>query len=87
MSPKNFLAGGKADEPKFTPGISNNTPFTEAWRLSLNSRDLEDKTQRVTTEPFQTVATKRGGREFTNYQHSKNMTLLKTRKSRVEGTR
>ncbi len=77
MDPTPFFAGARGRSDAHPPGISNNTPFTESWRLALNSRDLEDKAQRVSDKPFLLAATKRGGMLFQEYQHSKNMERLK----------
>ena len=84
MSPKSFSCGGRVPPPPHPSGISSNTPFTEAWRLSVNSRDMEDKTLRVSSEPFKVSATAHGGRLFSDYQHTKNMAYLKKHRAKME---
>ena len=44
------------------------SPPLPVFRSAQNSRDVEDKTLRVTAEPFYTAATKKGGSLFQDIQ-------------------
>ena len=68
-----WTAGGRPPHNRVTGGINTNLPFVEAWRSSQNSRDCEDKTQRITSAPFYTAATKKGGQTFDAYAFANAM--------------
>jgi hypothetical protein len=72
LDPKPFSAGSKTRLKSNGPGISQGTPYEALWKIARSSRDpaLEDKTKRVSDQPF-VSAMKRGGRTFDDHADEK----------------
>ena len=68
LDPKPFSAGSKTRLKANGPGISQGTPYEALWKVARSSRDpaLEDKTKRVSDQPF-VSAMKKGGRAFDDH--------------------
>ena len=68
LDPKPFSAGSKTRLKTNGPGISQGTPYEALWKVARSSRDpaLEDKTKRVSDQPF-VSAMKKGGRAFDDH--------------------
>lgn len=68
LDPKPFSAGTKSRLKSNGPGISQGTPYEALWKVARSSRDpaLEDKTKRVSDQPFVSAMT-RGGRAFDDH--------------------